>query len=111
MGKGGFGALIPPLKYPTSPPSKLATACDLRHGALALLHSGEEPLEGQGGRGESDSQPQEILEQTLKEHTLKECVLLQNVCMCVCDYEYEGRWKHILKGRTRHTVRKMSSFT
>ena len=30
---------------------------------------------------------------------------------CVCVTEYEGRWKHILKGRTRHTARKMSSFT
>ena len=53
MGKGGFGALIPPLKYPTRPSSKLAIACDLRHGALALLHSAEEPLEGQRGRGET----------------------------------------------------------
>ena len=41
------------------------------------------------------------------------CASPENGCVCVsvCDYEYEGRWKHILKGRTRHTARKMSSFT
>ena len=113
MGKGGFGALIPPLKYPTSPPSKLAIACDLRHGALALLHSVEEPLEGQRARGET-------VIHSHRKHWNKHwrsrvcfsrkwvCVC---VCVCVCVTEYEGRWKHILKGRTRHTARKMSSFT
>ena len=115
MGKGGFGALIPPLKYPTSPPSKLASACDLRHGALAPLHSGEEPLEGQGGREERviHSHRKYWNKHWRSIHWRSVCFsrICVCVCVCVCDYEYEGRWKHILKGRTRHTVRKMSSFT